>query len=121
GLASVPAEVLEVDLVVLDPADRERELDLEGADLRVHLVRRGELDLPELPHDLVALVHVPLVELVVRLDRCTRDPVELVDRGLELARGDLLVVEGKRRHWAGPFARLKAGLSIAPPPRSKPV
>src|SRR5206468_12180649 len=47
--------------------------------------------------DLVPLVHVALVELVVRLDALARDAVELEQLGLQLPGGDLLVVEGERR------------------------
>ncbi len=95
-VAAVAAEVLEVELVVLDAADREREVDLQRAQLRVDLVRAREVDAGELAEDLVALVDVALVELVVRLDRLAGDPVELEQRRLQLARGDLLVVVGKR-------------------------
>ena len=90
GIAAVAAEVLEVDLVVLDPADREGEIDLERPELGVDLVRAGEVDLVELPEDLVPLVDVALVELVVRLDRGAGDAVELEQRGLQLPGGDLL-------------------------------
>src|SRR5205807_2543208 len=67
-VTSVAAEMLEVDLVVLDPADREGQVDLQRADVGVDLIRAGEIDLGELPENLVPLVHVSLVELVVRLD-----------------------------------------------------
>ena len=43
-VAADAAEVVEVELVVLDPADRERELDLQRAELGVRLVRRAEVD-----------------------------------------------------------------------------
>ncbi len=89
--------MLEVDLVVLDPADRERELDLQSAKLGIDLVRRAEINGAELLQDLVPLVHVALVELVVRLDALARDAVELEQLGLQLPGGDLLVVEGERR------------------------
>ena len=49
----------------------------------------------ELAEDLVPLVHVPLVQLVVRLDRLARDAVELQQGRLELPRRDLVSVEGK--------------------------
>ena len=94
----VPAQVVEVDLVVLDPADRERELDLEGANLRVDLVGRAQIDGTEFLQDLVPLVHVALVEPVVRLDALARDAVQLEQLGLQRPGGDLLVVEGERRH-----------------------
>ena len=82
--------MLEVDLVVLDPADRERQVDLERAQVGVDLVGAREVDLGELPEDLVPLVHVPLVELVVGFDRLARDAIELEQAGLQLAGGDLL-------------------------------
>src|SRR5205823_11879967 len=47
GVPPAAAEVLEVDLVVLDPADREAELDLQRPNLRVDLVRAREIDLGE--------------------------------------------------------------------------
>ena len=49
---------------------------------------------------LVPLVHVALVELVVRLDRGARDAVELVRLGTQLAWRDLLELERERRHRA---------------------
>jgi hypothetical protein len=61
--------VLEVDLVVLDPADREGQVDLQRAEVGVDLVRGGEVDPVQLAEDLVPLRDVALVELVVRLDR----------------------------------------------------
>jgi hypothetical protein len=48
-VAAAAAEVLEVDLVVLDPADGEGELDLERADVRVDLVRVAEIGHESLP------------------------------------------------------------------------
>ena len=54
-LAAAAAEVLEVDLVVLDPADREGQVDLQRADLGVDLVR-GRDRLGQLAEDLVPLV-----------------------------------------------------------------
>ena len=87
-VAAVSAEVLEVELVVLDPADRERQLDLEHAQPRVDLVRRFEVDLAELAEDLVPLVHVALVQLVVGLDGLAGDAVQLEKRGLQLAGDD---------------------------------
>ncbi len=99
------AEVLEIDLVVLDAADREGQVDLQRAKLGVDLVRAVEVDAFELPEDLVPLVHVPLVQLVVRLDRLARDAVELVERGLQFAGGDLHVVVGKRH--VSPLVQLR--------------
>src|ERR687897_2386548 len=69
GVSAVTAEMLEVDLVVLDPADREREVNLERADLGVDLVRGRKINVAELSENLVPLRDVALVELVVRLDR----------------------------------------------------
>ena len=43
-IAAVAAEVVEVELVVLDPADREGEIDLQRAELGVDLVRRRQVD-----------------------------------------------------------------------------
>ena len=97
-IPAAAAEVLEVDLVVLDAADGEREVDLQRADLGVDLVRGGEVDLAELRQDLVPLRHVALVELVVRLDRRAGDAVQLEQLGLELARRDLRPVERQGRH-----------------------
>jgi hypothetical protein len=88
--------VLEVHLVVLDPADRERQLHLQRPDRRVGLVRRGEVDAVQRSEDLVPLAHVALVQLVVGLDGLSRDAVELQQRGLQLAGRDLL--EGGLRH-----------------------
>ena len=85
--------MVEVDLVVLDPADREAEVDLQRAEVRVDLVRGAGVDVAERAEDLVPLRDVALVELVVRLDRRARDPVELEQRRLERARRDLLVLE----------------------------
>ena len=90
--------MLEVDLVVLDPAEREREIDLQGADVRVDLIRGRQIDLGEPAEDLVALVHIALVELVMSFDRLPRDPVQLVEGRFQLPWEDLLVVERQRRH-----------------------
>src|SRR5580765_3730440 len=97
-VASAAPKMLEVDLMVLDPADREGEVDLERANLRIDLVRSSRVDPVEPREDLVSLVDVALVELVVSLDRCAGDAVELVELGLQLPGGDLLETEGKRRH-----------------------
>src|SRR4051794_34544261 len=88
-LAPVPAEVLEVELVVLDAAHRERQLDLELPQVGIDLVRGREVHRLEPLQDLVPLRDVPLVEPVVRVDGRARDPVELVEGRLELARCDL--------------------------------
>jgi hypothetical protein len=96
--------VLEVHLVVLDPAHGEGELDLERPQLGRDLIRGAAVDRPEFAEDLVALAHVALVELVVGLDRGARDAVELQERGLQLAGPDLLVT----RH-AGPPTRERRG------------
>ncbi len=98
GLSTVTAEMLEVDLVVLDSADREGEVDLQRAHFGVDLVRGRKIDVAELPEDLVPLRDVALVELVVGLDRLARDAVELVEARLQLARRDLFVTERKRGH-----------------------
>src|SRR6266545_3435554 len=97
-IAAAPAEVLEIDLVVLDPADGERQVDLERANLGVGLICTGDVDAVELLQDFVPLVDVALVELEVRLDGFARDAVELVELGLELPGRDLLELEGKRGH-----------------------
>ena len=102
-LAPAAAQVREVELVVLDAADRERQVDLQRPKLRVHLVRRAEIDLGELAEDLVSLRDIALVELVVRLDSCAGDPLELVHLRPQLARRDLLEVEDERH--TGSFHR----------------
>src|SRR5207237_8390966 len=61
-IAAAAAEMLEVDLVILDAADRETEVDLERADLGVDLVGARGVDVVELPEDLVSLVDVALVQ-----------------------------------------------------------
>src|SRR5262249_61781627 len=43
GIAALATEMLEVELMVLDAADRKREVDLERTELRVHLVGRAEI------------------------------------------------------------------------------
>src|SRR5205809_461405 len=101
--------MLEVDLVVLDPADGEAQVHLERPDVGVDLVRRREIDVFEASEDLVPLRHVPLVEAVVRVDRGTGDPVELTQRGLQLARPDLHEV----RHPGAPWARGGTSRSIS--------
>src|SRR6266545_2356457 len=100
-------EVLEVNLVILDSADRKGEIELERSDLRVDLIGARGVDVVELAEDLVPLVDVALVELVMRLDRRPRDAVKLVQLGLQLPWRDLLEFERERRHdfplstWAG--------------------
>src|SRR5438034_2646338 len=98
--------------MVLDAADRERERDLQRADLRVDLIRARELDAVELAQDLVALVHVPLVELVVCLDRRARDAVELVELRLQLPGRDLLELERERRQ-SSPLSTCRGARSIS--------
>ena len=88
-IAAGATQVLEVDLVVLDPADGEREVELQRADLRVDLVRRAEVDRCELAEDLVPLSDVALVEAIVGLDRRTGDAVQLEERRLQLTGPDL--------------------------------
>src|ERR671925_196205 len=102
-LSAVPAQMLEVDLVVLDAPDGEGQRDLQRADLRVDLVAGRQIDVGELGEDLVPLADVALVELVVRLDGLARDAVQLVEARLQLARRDLLVVEYKRRQRGTPW------------------
>src|SRR5207247_5775655 len=70
-------QVLEVDLVVLDTPDREGQVDLQRANVRVDLVRGRQIDVGERLQDLVALVDVALVELVMRLNGRARDSVHL--------------------------------------------
>jgi hypothetical protein len=82
--------MVEVDLMVLDPADRERQVDLQSADVRIDLICRTEVGVSEKRENLVPLRDVTLVQLVMRLDGCARDSVELQQRRLERARGDLL-------------------------------
>src|SRR5262249_37541971 len=76
-IATSSTEMAEVELVILDPSDRKAEIDLQRAELRVDLVRRAEVYIGEPAEDLVPLPDVPLVELVVGLDRSARDPVQL--------------------------------------------
>src|SRR5262249_50813628 len=95
-VAAGAAEVVEVELVVLDPADAERQVDLQRAELGESLVRGAEIDVGELAEDLVPLRDVALVQLVVGLDRLPRDAVELEEPRLELAGGDLVEVVRKR-------------------------
>src|SRR5215211_2995185 len=124
GIAAVAAQVLEVDLVVLDPADGERELDLERAHLGVDLVGGREVDAVELLQDLVPFRDVALVELVVGLDGLTRDAVELEELGLELPCRDLLELVEQRRQSGLPSWKAGGAYSPEPPgscPRSGPV
>ena len=89
--AANPAEMAEVELVVLDPADREAQVDLERTHVGEDLVCGGEIHVGEPAEDLVPLGDVSLVELVVRLDGRARDAVQLEEPRLQLARCDLLV------------------------------
>jgi hypothetical protein len=107
-VAAPAAQVLEVDLMVLDAADGEGQVDLERAHVRVHLVRGREVDFGELAEDLVPLRHIPLVELVVRFDGRAGDAVHLEEGRLELPGRDLLVVLGQCRHRS-PFASSSGG------------
>ncbi len=102
-VAAFPAEVREVDLVVLDSPDREAEIDLQRADLRVGLVRPGAVDGLELGEDLVPLADVTLIQPVVSLDRGPRDTVELEKGRFELARRDV------GRTWACVLRNLRLG------------
>src|SRR5262249_35708570 len=118
-IAAPAAEVGEIELVVLDAPDRERQIDLQGADLRVDLVRGREVDAGELPEDLVPLGDVALIELVVRFDRGARDPVELVHLGAQLSRRDLLELEDKRHRTPLTGTRLSGGSISSGPTRKE--
>ena len=97
-IAARAAEVREVDLVVLDPADREAEVDLQRPQRRSRPGwRRRPVDRLELGEDLVPLGDVALIQPVVGLDRGARDAVELEQRRLQLTRLDSVRV-GMRRH-----------------------
>src|SRR5947209_2789432 len=69
GRTAAAAEMREVQLVVLDAADCEGEVDLERPQVGIDLVRRRRIRIRKTAEDLVPLVHVSDVELVVRLDR----------------------------------------------------
>ena len=94
-------EVVEVHLVVLDAADRERQVLAQRPVVRVDLVRGALIGGLELLDDLVVLVAVGLVQAPVRLDRLRGDPVELEDL-LGLGHGRDLV---QFRHRFGSFVR----------------
>src|SRR6185503_9196789 len=87
--SALAAQVREVDLVVLDAAGREREIDAQRAQIAVDLVRRGAIDGVELLLDLVGLADVALVELVVLFHGPRRDAVQLAD-ARELLRFEFL-------------------------------
>src|SRR5437588_12417891 len=112
-IAASPAEVGEVELVVLDPADGEREVDLERAQIGVDLVRGRRVGVGQTAEDLVPLVHVSDVELVVRLDRGARDPLELVDLGPQRAGRDLLELVRKRGHGGGAYPPCRDDQTVA--------
>src|SRR6185437_3853838 len=97
------SQMAEVELMVLDPTDREGEVDLERPELGVDLVRGGEVDVGEPAEDLVPLRDVALIQLVVRLHRRTRDPVELVHLGPQRPRRDLLESVDERGHERGAY------------------
>src|SRR5262249_14370434 len=88
GRSALAAEVREIDLVVLHPAGREREVDAQRAEVAEDLVRGGAIDGVELLLDLVGLADVALVQLIVLFHGPRRDAVELADRrellGLEV-------------------------------------
>ena len=88
GIGKKMAEVAEVELVILDSAGRERQVDAQRPQVAEHLVRARAIDGSELVLDLVGLRHVALVELVVLLHRARRDAVELTN-GAEGAGGEL--------------------------------
>src|SRR5207248_961356 len=92
----------------------EGEVDLERADLRIDLVGARRVHAVERLQDLVPLVHVALVELVVRLDRGARDAVELVELRLQLPRDDFLELERKRDHGRPPEHILAVQATEAP-------
>jgi Fe-Mn family superoxide dismutase len=98
--------------VVLDAPDREGQIDLQRADLRVDLVRGAEIDGCEPSEDLVPLGDVALVEAVVRLDRRPRDAVELEELRLQLAGPDLDEVGHRFLQGRGGNAR---SISLAGP------
>src|SRR5690348_13458994 len=102
-IAAAAAEVREVQLVVLDAADGEGEVDLERAQVGIDLVRSRRIRVGKTGEDLVPLVHVSDVELVVRLDRGARDPRELVDLRAQRAGRDLLELVGERGHGGGAY------------------
>ncbi len=108
-ISALTAEVREVELVVLDPADREREVDLQRPNVRVHLVRLLEIDVAERAEDLVPLRDVPLIQAVVGLDGGARDAGELEQPRLERSGGDLLEL----RHGAPRVWRDETGGSIS--------
>src|SRR4029079_19427790 len=95
GVAALAAEVREVELVVLDPADREREVHLQRTQLGVDLVGAPEIDAVEGAEDLVSLRDVTLVQAVVRLDGRPRDALELQEPRVERAGGEIL--DGRHR------------------------
>src|SRR5436305_1527947 len=111
------AEVPEVELVVLDPADREGQIDLQRPELGEDLVRDGEVGVGQLAEDLVPLPDVPLVQLVVRLDRRAGDPVELVHLRPQRARADLLEPIDKRGHERGAYPPSQKRSCRKEPPR----
>src|SRR6266576_286307 len=73
---------------------------LERAEVTLDQVadQAGRVASAEPRENLVSLVDVALVELVVSLDRCAGDAVELVELGLQLPGRDLLEPECERRH-----------------------
>src|SRR5262249_34349057 len=94
--AAGAAEVVEVELVVLDPARGDGQIHLQRPWLGVGLVGGAEVDVGELAEDLVPLRDVALVQLVMSLDRPARDAVEFEERWFELAGGNLVEVVRKR-------------------------
>src|SRR5436190_1333558 len=91
-VAALAAQVAEVQVVVLEPEQRERVVDRGGAQLGVDLVA---LDLPvvEVLEDSAALVgflRVALVELEVILHRLLGDPIELLVEGWPSLRLELI-------------------------------
>src|SRR6476661_1961265 len=106
-----------VELVVLDPADREGQIDLQRPQLGEDLVRGGEVDLGEPAEDLVPLRDVSLVQLVVRLHRRAGDPVELVHLRPQRPRCDLLEPVYERGHERGAYPPSQKRSCRKEPPR----
>ena len=111
GVAAAAAEVLEVDLVVLDAADREGQVDLERPDVRVDLVRGREVDLAELRRgSRSASPRTPGRACSAPRPMRGRCPSISSSSGLSSPRRDLLVVVCQGRH-ASPICRLDSGAS----------
>src|SRR5262249_60416894 len=79
-LAALAAEMSEVGLVVLDAADRERQIGAQPTVFGVDLVRRRAIRGVQLLLDLVHLVDVALVQLVMLFHRSSRNAIQLANR-----------------------------------------